>query len=61
MNPLFLNIETFYVKLQHGDFDNQDYSLAVALQALTDQAWQKVDDLLEQQVQLLQPSLRIDN
>lgn len=60
MNPLFLLIENFYIKLQNGEFDGEDYSLAVALQTLSDQAWERVDDLIDQQTQILQSSLRID-
>ncbi|BAY34184.1 hypothetical protein NIES2107_60890 [Nostoc carneum NIES-2107] len=52
MNPVFLQIETFYQRLQAGDFDNP-LSLAQELEKLADLAWNEIDELY-------QPSLRIE-
>lgn len=52
MNPLFLEIEDFYEKLQAGEFDHP-IALAIVLKKLSDAAWTQVDELF-------QPSIRID-
>jgi hypothetical protein len=52
MNPLFLDIEDFYVLLQNGEFD-EPLALAGVLQKLSDSAWIKVEELY-------QPAIRTD-
>lgn len=47
MNQLFQQIEEFYVRLQLGHFDHP-YDLAKALEKLSDQAWDDVDELYPQ-------------
>ncbi|MDZ7953341.1 MULTISPECIES: hypothetical protein [unclassified Nostoc] len=44
MNPnlLFLQIEIFFDRLQKGEYDHPVY-LAMALENLTNQAWDEVD------------------
>ncbi|MEH2331563.1 hypothetical protein [Nostoc sp.] len=46
MNPnlLFLQIEIFFDRLQKGEYDHPLY-LAMALENLTNQAWDEVDQL----------------
>ena len=41
---LQLQIEIFFERLQHGEYDHPVY-LAMALENLTDQAWDEVDRL----------------
>ena len=41
---LFLEIEIFYCQLQKGDYDNP-FDLAVALEALSNSAWNEVDEI----------------
>ncbi|MGI2904895.1 hypothetical protein [Tolypothrix sp. VBCCA 56010] len=53
MNKLFLDIETFYDKLQAGEFD-EPLALAGVLQKLASAGWQQVD-------QMYQPSIQIDS
>lgn len=43
-SDLFLRIEMFYIRLQTGEFDHP-YHLAKALEALTNKAWDDVDEL----------------
>lgn len=52
MNPMFLQLEIFYQRLQAGEYDDP-LTLAQGLEALANQAWDEVDELY-------QPSLRID-
>jgi hypothetical protein len=47
MNQLFQQIEEFYVQLQLGKFDHP-YDLAKALETLSNQAWDDVDELYPQ-------------
>lgn len=44
MNELFLRIEIFYSRLQSGDYDHP-YDLAVALEGLSNKAWDEVDEV----------------
>lgn len=46
MNPLFLEIEDFYEKLQAGEFD-EPLTLAGVLQKLSDAAWLQVEELYQ--------------
>jgi len=55
MNPLFLEIEDFYEKLQVGEFD-EPLALARILHKLSESAWQQVDDTY-----LYQPSITIED
>lgn len=43
MNPLFLEIEDFYEKLQQGEFD-EPLALAKVLEKLSDAAWVQVEE-----------------
>lgn len=52
MNPVFLQIEIFYQRLQTGEYDHP-VDLAKALENLADMAWDDIEELY-------QPSLRID-
>jgi hypothetical protein len=54
MNPLFLEIEDFYEKLQAGEFD-EPLALARILHKLSEEAWLQVDELY-----LYQPAIRIE-
>jgi hypothetical protein len=46
MNPLFTRIEDFYTCLHRGDYDHP-FDLAVALEALSNSAWDEVDELYQ--------------
>jgi hypothetical protein len=47
MNPLFLEIENFYEKLQEkGEFD-EPLTLAGVLQKLADRGWEQVEELYQ--------------
>jgi hypothetical protein len=52
MNPMFLQIEIFYQRLQAGEYDHP-LTLAQALDNLANLAWDEIDEMY-------QPSLRID-
>ncbi|RCJ16930.1 hypothetical protein A6S26_32000 [Nostoc sp. ATCC 43529] len=41
---LFLRLEVFYCRLQAGDYDHP-FDLAVALEALSNWAWDEVEEL----------------
>lgn len=41
---LFLQIEIFFERLQHGEYDHPLY-LAMALENLANQAWAEVDEM----------------
>lgn len=47
MNTLFNKIEEFYVRLQLGHYDHP-YELAKILDELSNEAWDKVDELYPQ-------------
>ncbi|MBD2354754.1 hypothetical protein H6G41_08945 [Tolypothrix sp. FACHB-123] len=51
-NPVFLQVEIFYLRLQKGEYDHP-FDLAKALENLADMAWDEVEELY-------QPSFRID-
>jgi hypothetical protein len=52
MNPLFLEIEDFYIKLQNGEFDHP-LALAGVLQKLSDGAWVQVENLYQPSIRAL--------
>ncbi|MDZ8023579.1 MAG: hypothetical protein RMX97_02620 [Nostoc sp. DedQUE11] len=43
-NALFVRIECFYCQLQAGNYDHP-FDLAAALEALTNSAWDEVEEL----------------
>jgi hypothetical protein len=46
MSQLHLRIEIFYGRLQAGDYDHP-FDLAVALEGLTNSAWDEVDEIYQ--------------
>lgn len=54
-------LETLHEQVQNGDFDDRPYSLASALEALANIAWDDVDDSLAETYETdIQPSLTIE-
>jgi hypothetical protein len=46
-NELFAKIEEFYVQMQIGKYDHP-FDLAIALEALSNSAWDEVDEIYPQ-------------